>query len=65
MAGVIFAGIQAFGPTSGSAPINVTVAVDPAKTGPQANLDVSMPEPRATSPPQRCRKPQPRWRHSI
>jgi hypothetical protein len=40
VAGVVFAGIQAFGPTSGSAPINVTVAVDPAKSGPQANLDV-------------------------
>jgi hypothetical protein len=41
LAGVVFAGIQAFGPTSGSAPINVTVAVDPAKSGPQANLDVT------------------------
>jgi hypothetical protein len=41
LAGVVFAGIQAFGPTSGSGPINVTVAVDPAKSGPQANLDVT------------------------
>lgn len=41
LAGVIFAGIQAFGPTSGSAPINVTVALDPAESGPQADLDVT------------------------
>ncbi len=41
LAGVVFAGIQAFGPTSGSAPINVTVALDPAKSGAQANLDVT------------------------
>lgn len=44
LAGVVFAGIQAFGPTSGTAPINVTVALDPAKAGqaePQANLDVT------------------------
>jgi hypothetical protein len=33
LAGVVFASIQAFGPTSGSAPINVTVALDPAKSG--------------------------------
>src|SRR5690348_7873362 len=31
LAGVVFAGIQAFGPTSGPAPINVTVALDQAK----------------------------------
>jgi hypothetical protein len=43
VAGVIFAGIQAFSPTSGSAPINVTVALDPAKTGASSgsNLDVT------------------------
>jgi hypothetical protein len=42
LAGVVFAGIQAFGPTSGTAPINVTVALDPAKqVEPQANLNVT------------------------
>jgi hypothetical protein len=44
LAGVVFAGVQAFGPTSGTAPINVTVALDPAKPGQanaQANLDVT------------------------
>jgi hypothetical protein len=44
LAGVIFAGIQAFGPTSGTGPINVTVALDPTKpgqSGPPANLDVT------------------------
>ncbi len=41
LAGVVFAGIQAFGPSSGTAPINVTVALDPAKSGPQANVDVT------------------------
>jgi hypothetical protein len=43
LAGVVFAGIQAFSPTSGSAPINVTVALDPAKPGDTAdrNLDVT------------------------
>jgi hypothetical protein len=33
LAGVVFAGIQAFSPTSGTGPINVTVAVDSAKSG--------------------------------
>jgi hypothetical protein len=44
LAGVVFAGIQAFGPSSGTGPINVTVALDPTKpgqSGPQANLDVT------------------------
>jgi hypothetical protein len=43
LAGVAFAGIQAFSPTSGSAPINVTVALDPAKPGEAAapNVDVT------------------------
>jgi hypothetical protein len=41
LAGVVFAGIQAFGPSSGTGPINVTVALDPAKSGPQVNLDVT------------------------
>ena len=42
LAGVVFAGIQAFSPTSGSAPINVTVALDPAKPGNTAtNVDVT------------------------
>jgi hypothetical protein len=41
LAGVVFAGVQAFGPSSGTGPINVTVALDPAKPGPQANLDVT------------------------
>jgi hypothetical protein len=44
LAGVVFAGVQAFGPTSGTAPINVTVALDPAKPAvaeSPANLDVS------------------------
>lgn len=43
LAGVVFAGIQAFGPSSGTAPINVTVALDPAKaTGTAAaNVDVT------------------------
>jgi hypothetical protein len=43
LAGVVFAAIQAFGPTSGSGPINVTVALDPAKSGETAaaNVDVS------------------------
>jgi hypothetical protein len=43
LAGVVFAGIQAFGPPSG-APINVTVALDPAKPGQAAtpaNMDVT------------------------
>jgi hypothetical protein len=42
LAGVVFAGIQAFGPTSGSAPINVTVALDPAKPGETAAPDVDV-----------------------
>lgn len=41
LAGVVFAGIQAFSPTKGTAPINVTVALDPAKPGIPANLDVT------------------------
>jgi hypothetical protein len=44
LAGVVFAGIQAFGPSSGTAPINVTVALDPAKAGATAaaaNVDVT------------------------
>jgi hypothetical protein len=43
LAGVVFAAIQAFGPTSGSAPINVTVALDPARPGQTGvpNVDVS------------------------
>ena len=41
LAGVVFAGVQAFGPISGSAPINVTVALDPAKSAAPANLDVT------------------------
>lgn len=44
LAGVIFAGIQALGPSSGPAPINVTVALDPAKqqteAGSSAGFDV-------------------------
>lgn len=44
LAGVVFAGIQAFGPSSGTAPINVTVALDPPKPGQAAtpaNLDIT------------------------
>ncbi len=44
LAGVVFAGIQAFGPSSGTAPINVTVALDQAKPGATAaaaNVDVT------------------------
>lgn len=43
LAGVVFAGIQAFSPSSGSAPINVTVALDPAKSGNAAtpNVDIT------------------------
>lgn len=45
LAGVVFAGIQAFSPPSDPAPINVTVALDPAKkpgeTGPGTGLDVA------------------------
>jgi hypothetical protein len=44
LAGVVIAGIQAFNPTSGTAPINVTVALDPAKPGQAAtpaNVDVT------------------------
>lgn len=46
LAGVVFAGMQAFGPSSGPAPINVTVALDQSKqsqaaTTPNANLDVT------------------------
>ncbi|WP_162914338.1 hypothetical protein [Taklimakanibacter lacteus] len=42
LAGVVFAGIQAFGPTSGTAPINVTVALDkPGQGQPASNLDVA------------------------
>lgn len=44
LAGVLFAGIQAFSPSSGPAPINVTVALDPAKkagdSGTPTGLDV-------------------------
>ena len=40
LAGVVFAGVQAFGP--GTAPINVTVALDKqGQTGPASNLDVA------------------------
>jgi hypothetical protein len=42
LAGVVFAAIQAFSPTSGSAPINVTVALDPAKSGETAVADVDV-----------------------
>ncbi|MGE4252800.1 MAG: hypothetical protein AB7F09_25675 [Parvibaculaceae bacterium] len=42
LAGVVFAGIQAFGPTSGTAPINVTVALDPAKSGQATPADVDV-----------------------
>lgn len=45
LAGVVFAGMQAFGPTSGPSPINVTVALDQAKkpgeAGTSAGLDVA------------------------
>lgn len=45
LAGVVFAGIQAFGPSSGPAPINVTVALDQAKqkgeAGMSSGLDVA------------------------
>jgi hypothetical protein len=41
LAGVVFAGVQAFGPSSGTAPINVTVALDPPKPGQAANVDVT------------------------
>jgi|GEM_PF-1232817 len=43
LAGVVFAGIQAFSPTSGTTPINVTVALDRAKSGETAvaNVDVT------------------------
>ncbi len=42
LAGVVFAGIQAFSPTLGTQPINVTVALDGAKpeTGAAADVDV-------------------------
>ncbi len=41
LAGVVFAGIQAFGPSSGTGPINVTVALDPAKPAEPANFSVA------------------------
>ncbi|MGE0005004.1 MAG: hypothetical protein AB7S92_05385 [Parvibaculaceae bacterium] len=42
LAGVIFAGIQAFSPTSGTAPINVTVALDPARAEAMTPADVDL-----------------------
>ncbi|QIG51139.1 hypothetical protein G5V57_27505 [Nordella sp. HKS 07] len=45
LAGVVFAGIQAFSPTSEKTPINVTVALDPAKkvgqVDPAIGIDVA------------------------
>lgn len=38
LAGVVFAGVQAFSPSSGPAPINVTVALDPAKQKAEAGM---------------------------
>lgn len=42
LAGVVFAGIQAFTPSSGPAPINVTVALDPAKQQGEASLSTGL-----------------------